>query len=163
MKKILASIILISVMFSISACNGETKVESSSEKQSENLEKKELENTGNTGVIPEALSASLVEVDENTDGKDFIYEVKNNTDKDIEIPFDENGGHVYVLRDESGKEISRQDGYGTIQTNQIVSAGEAITIKIGLGGYKKGTYELEVWMESELDNTYNQTITFTIE
>ncbi|MBT2682370.1 BsuPI-related putative proteinase inhibitor [Bacillus sp. ISL-37] len=167
MKKILASLILISVMFSMSACNGETKVESSSEKQadkqSENQKKKESENTDNTGVIPEALSASLVEVDEDTEGKDFIYEVKNNTDKDIEIPFDENGGHVYVLRDESGKEISRQDGYGTIQTKQIVSAGEAITIKIGLGGYKKGTYELEVWMESELDNTYNQTITFTIE
>ncbi|RSD29049.1 hypothetical protein [Mesobacillus subterraneus] len=163
MKKLIASFILLSVMFLLSACNGGTEIETSIEKQAEKKSEKKVDEPGNTGVIPEALSASLVEVDEGTEGKDFIYEVKNNTDKEIEIPFDENGGHVYVLRDQSGKEVNRNDGLGTIQSNQIVSAGEAITIKIGMGGLKKGTYELEVWMESELDNTYNQTITFTIE
>ena len=156
MRKIYAILFLLITM---TACTAETEIETSSQKQDE---KKAEENSDN-GVIQEVLSASLVEVEKVNEDKEFIYEVKNNTGQDIEIPFDKDGGHVYVVRDESGKELSRQDGYGTIQSDQVVSPGEAITIKIGLGGYKKGTYELEVWMESGLENSFNQTIVFTIE
>ncbi|WNF24960.1 BsuPI-related putative proteinase inhibitor [Mesobacillus jeotgali] len=156
MRKVFAILFLLITM---TACTAETEIETSSQKQDE----KKAEEKSDTGVVQEDLSASLVEEESETEGKDFIYEVKNNTDKDIEIPFNQNGGHGYVVRDESGKELTRQDGYGTIQSNQVVSPGEAITIKIGLGGYEKGTYELEVWMESGLENSFNQTILFIIE
>ncbi len=159
MKKILMVFILISVWVLMTACNQKTEIESASQKQ----EVIKTEDKAGTGVITEDLSASLIEVKEGNEGKNFIYEVTNNTDEDIEIPFDQNGGHVYVIRDESGKERTRNEGLGTIQSNQVVSPGEAITIKIGIGGYEKGTYELEVWMESLLENTFNQTITFTVE
>ncbi|MEW8972083.1 MAG: hypothetical protein AB2411_15740, partial [Mesobacillus sp.] len=78
MRKVFAILFLLITM---TACTPETEIETSSQKQDE----KKAEEKSDTGVVQEDLSASLVEEESETEGKDFIYEVKNNTDKDIEI------------------------------------------------------------------------------
>ncbi|MCT8136743.1 hypothetical protein H1D32_02625 [Anaerobacillus sp. CMMVII] len=81
----------------------------------------------------------------------------------MEVPFSENGGFSYIVRDEEGNEVSEKAATQEIETNQVISAGESISATIILYGYEKGTYELEVWLDSDLENTYNQTIVFTVD
>jgi hypothetical protein len=164
LKKLLMVLGLAGMLMSLVACSdqSEAKDEPAAVKDEDSNEeaKKEKEQTG---VAPESLSATLKEITPEKNEKSFLYEVTNNSDQDLKIPFSKNGGFHYVVRDEAGNEVSRTSGSGTIENEQVLIPGDSLTTKIGMGGLRKGTYELEVWFESVLENTYNQTIVFTVE
>jgi hypothetical protein len=164
MKKGIVFILVISFLALLVACGGKEEVQNNPINNSEtkNSESNE-QGSNNTGVVTEDLSGILTEITSDKDEKTFLYEVRNNTNTNIEIPFSENGSICYIVRDEEGKEISKQLATHEIEANQVISAGESISASIILHGYDAGTYVLEAWLKSDLENTYIQTILFTVE
>jgi len=159
MKKVVI-LIVVSIVTLLTACSSENEASNAPAPPKQT----ESETTGNTGVAMEDLSATLIE--QSSDKKEdrtFFYALKNNTNDKIEIPIMKDGGFSYLVRDEEGNEISHQIANEKFVTPQVIEAGESLATTIILHNYDAGTYELEVWLDSDMDNTYNQTIIFTVE
>ncbi|MCD8509194.1 MAG: hypothetical protein LRY73_04435 [Bacillus sp. (in: Bacteria)] len=171
MKKLIVLLMAILLGIVLVACGNESKGKGTPDTDgtdvtAEGETEVGTEETGNTGVMDEEIIARLTEVAPDQPGEiTFLYEVINNSGDYLDIPFDEEngGGFSHIVRNGEGEEVSQPYLGEGIKSIQRLSPNESIHTKIILFGYEDGTYELEVWLESELGNTYNQTIMFTVE
>ncbi|MFS0861924.1 BsuPI-related putative proteinase inhibitor [Fredinandcohnia sp. 179-A 10B2 NHS] len=115
-----------------------------------------------TGVIAEELVSFIEEKKDNDEAITLAYGLKNISEKDVEIPFTKNGGFAYIVRDSEGNKVSEEQASVDITTNQVVASGEYISCTVILDGLSKGNYEIEIWLNSDLENTYNETYAFEV-
>lgn len=157
MKKLAALTLTFSLTASLLACskddNSETAKKVEEETKNEKIEiSKEIETAD--------LYSNLEDISTETNKKVFVYEVVNDSDNNLELPFEEDGGFGYVVRNEKGEPIDDITYTKDIVANRILAPGEFLTTRITFFGLPAGNYELEVWLESSLDENYAKTIKF---
>ncbi|MFS0861328.1 BsuPI-related putative proteinase inhibitor [Fredinandcohnia sp. 179-A 10B2 NHS] len=157
MKKLAVLTLTFSLTASLLACskddNSETAKKVEEETKNEKIEiVKEIEASD--------LFSNLEDISTETGKKVFVYEVVNDSDNTLEVPFEKDGGFGYVVRNEKGEEIDDITYTKDIVANRVLAPGEFLTTRITFFGLPVGNYELEVWLESSLDENYAKTIEF---
>jgi ABC-type molybdate transport system substrate-binding protein len=121
-------------------------------------------NEGGQGIVAGEMAASMAEISPLV----FRYEVKNQTEQEVNLKFTSSQRFDYSVKTKEGHEVflfSSVASFLQALGEETLKQGEALTYKIDLKelALEKGEYTLTVWMVPQGGEKYTVTKEFTVE
>ena len=119
---------------------------------------------GGQGIVAGEMAASMAEISPLI----FQYEVKNQTEQEVNLKFTTSQRFDYSVKTKDGHEVflfSSVASFLQALGEETIKQGEALTYKIDLKelALEKGEYTLTVWMVPQGGEKYAVTQEFTVE
>ncbi|WP_347552190.1 BsuPI-related putative proteinase inhibitor [Pseudalkalibacillus hwajinpoensis] len=148
------------VLLMLAGCGGENSPLNSSGSNSSEVE------SGSSGIVAGAMEPSLT-LEAKEDGRvTFSYEIQNQTENIQTIHFPSSQKYDYKLYDDKGNHIqtySADKSFVKQEEELEVKQAEVLDYTITVDQLTAGTYTLEVWLATEGQGDYKQSIKFTID
>ena len=110
------------------------------------------ENTNNNGEGQDDIASEKLSTNIQLNDGDYIFSLKNNSDKEIELIFSSSQEYEYVINDSEGNHIytySTDKMFAMMMKMKTLAPGETYNITIDIEGVlatlDKGVYTLEIW------------------
>jgi hypothetical protein len=159
MKQFFFIVSIVCLSLSLIGCGSSNTSSSENvlEKKPTQNQEEDLSNNGNRGIVAGKIEPSVANLSGEGSKISFTYELKNQTEKVVELSFNTSQKFDYVLKDQSGKVIkfySENKDFLQVISKISLKQGEVYKIPITIEDVKPGKYLLEVWLTSDHKNNY---------